>query len=200
MYIYYVYAYISKKGFPYYIGKGKGKRAFQKHNVSVPKDKSKIVFLETNLSNVGACALERRYIRWYGRKDNKTGILHNKTDGGESQVGLVHSNETKQKMSKSKMGNKNSVGKSNRKGKPCSDKTKELLRTANLHKIVPEEIKNKIKTKMKSLVWLTDGINNIRIPKQEIHLYPDFKLGRSYHERNPSKLATSSLPYGSTIP
>lgn len=55
----------------------------QRHSVGIPSDVSRIVFLETNLSNVGACALERRYIRWYGRKDTGVGILQNKTDGGD---------------------------------------------------------------------------------------------------------------------
>jgi hypothetical protein len=105
--IYYVYAYLrASDNTPYYIGKGKGKRHLHKHKVSVPKDTSKIVFLEKNLTNIGACALERRYIRWYGRKDLGTGILHNKTDGGEGQPGAIRSAEWRKNHSEKLTGKK----------------------------------------------------------------------------------------------
>jgi len=98
---YYVYLYLREDATPYYVGKGKDNRAFQKHGkrLKLPSDKSRIVFYAENLTEDEAFALEKELIAKYGRKDNGTGILRNLTDGGDGTSGAIFSDESRAKMS-----------------------------------------------------------------------------------------------------
>ena len=135
---YYVYAYLRESDqTPYYIGKGSGLRAWLKHNLNKPKNKKLIVILEHNLTELGAFALERRMIRWYGRKNNNTGILRNLTDGGEGIGGYNHSSETKCKISVKALQRDSFT-------RLHSEETKKKIGTGNLGKKYSEETRKKM--------------------------------------------------------
>lgn len=152
---FYVYAYLRLDGTPYYIGKGCGLRAWKhfKNETLPPKNKSLITIIEKNLTEIGAFALERRYILWYGRKDLGTGILRNKTNGGEGASGrkVVMTQEWRSNMSKAKIGkipkctfNRRYYGGSeNPNAKKCVSPTGEIFNSA---KEASEKFKINVKT------------------------------------------------------
>ena len=142
---YYVYAYLRSNGTPYYIGKGTGNRAWvkSKGEVGKPKEFSRIIIVEKNLTLTGSLAIERRLIRWYGRIDTGTGILRNKTDGGDGVAGYTCPDERKLALSLKLKG---------RKGVPCTELKKQKLREAFLGKHIgphSEEHKKKISEALK---------------------------------------------------
>jgi hypothetical protein len=135
---FYIYAYLREDRTPYYIGKGQGKRLYQKgkKETKPPKDKSRIIFLKQNLTEEEAFKHEIYMIAVFGRKDLATGILRNKTAGGEGSTGNKHSEKSKKKMSGAHKG---------RIYKPLTEEHKNKLSESNKGKhIITDEIKNKI--------------------------------------------------------
>jgi hypothetical protein len=119
MNIYYVYQYLREDLTPYYIGKGKGRRAWSKHIFPIPNNKSRIRIIAHKLNESEAHLLETKLIKFYGRKDLSTGILHNRTDGGEGvsgggMAGKIPWNKGKPMSAEQKLKLSNSAKRENR--------------------------------------------------------------------------------------
>jgi hypothetical protein len=161
--IYYTYAYLREDRTPYYIGKGKGNRVHRRRKTDIkpPKDKSRILILKKNLTEEEAFQHEIYMIAVFGRKDLGTGILHNRTDGGEGISGFIFSEESKRKISEA---NKNPSKETRKKmseaqkgkipwnkGKPHSQESKRKMSEARKGKgkrkkgiVVSKETKEKL--------------------------------------------------------
>lgn len=140
---FYVYLYLRSEdsengniGTPYYVGKGVNQRAFTHHRnrIPVPKDKSNIQFHAIDLLESEAFAIEMELIQKFGRIDNGTGCLRNRTDGGEG-TRYKRSLESRQKQSQTNTG---------RKRPPFSEEWIEKMRLAKLGKTRPKEVCEKI--------------------------------------------------------
>lgn len=128
--MFYTYLWLREDGTPYYVGKGKGRRALEKHRIgNAPKGR---IVLYIHLSEAESLETETALIWYYGRKDLSTGCLRNLTDGGEGATGVQRTEEQRAHLSKVKTGIRHSEthrinnGKA-RKGKPMPTETKKLI-------------------------------------------------------------------------
>ena len=104
---YYVYGHYKtgESDIPFYIGKGNGRRAYEKtrqnkhwHSI-VDKYGYVVKILAEGLSQEESFWLETQLIGMFGRHDLGNGPLVNHTDGGEGISGYTFSEDSKNKMS-----------------------------------------------------------------------------------------------------
>jgi hypothetical protein len=175
---YYTYAYLREDKTPYYIGKGQGKRIYSKQKyIKPPKDKSRVIYLKQNLTEEQAFKHEIYMIDVFGRIDLGTGILHNRTDGGDGASGLIHSKESRRKISVATKGNTYCLGitrseetrkrmseakkgNTNCLGRILSEEHRRKISDANKDKTFSEEHRRKIGVASKGTKWWNDGCGN----------------------------------------
>jgi hypothetical protein len=145
---FYTYAYLREDRTPYYIGKGTKNRAYKKSSrIFLPPPKDRIILLKQNLTEEEAFNHEIYMIAVFGRKDLGTGILHNRTDGGQGSSNL--NTKSKKKIIDAHKGktlseeHKLKLSKAN-KGKPLAEETKKKMSEVRRGKTHSEETKKKI--------------------------------------------------------
>ncbi len=176
---FYTYAYLREDKTPYYIGKGKEDRIYSKQkNIKPPKDKSRVIYLKQNLTEEEAFKHEIYMIDVFGRKDLGTGILHNRTGGGDGTSGRITSEETRKRISeanknpseetrkKMSEANKNPSEETrrklseSRKKRITSKETRRKISEAHKGKTRSEETRRKISELKKGRKWWHDGCGN----------------------------------------
>jgi hypothetical protein len=170
--MYYTYAYLREDGTPYYVGKGTRNRIYSTwRRNNPPKDKSRIIFLKQNLTEEEAFKHEIYMIAVLGRKDLGTGILRNRTNGGEGSSGVVISEETRRKISEGGKGrtlseeHKRKLIEAN-KGKTHSEETKRKM--SETHKNPSEETKRKMSEAKKGKTSWNKGKTHSEESKRKI--------------------------------
>lgn len=159
---YYTYAYLREDRTPYYVGRGKGDRAYRRHWRSrvkggyfEPPSKDRILILKKNLTEEEANKHEIYMIAVFGRKDNKTGILRNLTDGGEGTSGVKITEDRLMKLKKPK-----SEEHKQKLRKPKSDEYKRKMSDIKKGTKLSKEHKEKISEQVKGRKWWNNGVSN----------------------------------------
>lgn len=166
--IFYVYKYTREDGTPYYIGKGKGDRAWKKwskKDIKPPADQNRIILVAKNLKEHDAFELEKKLILEYGRKDLGTGILHNKTDGGDGSSG--HKTKGWKWSEEAKAKRRGSGNPSF--GKPTSQQQKETASITHKNRIRSEETRKKQSESLsgRDITWAHKISNALKGKKQD---------------------------------
>ena len=159
---YYTYAYLREDRTPYYVGRGKGDRAYRRHWRSRarsgyfdPPSKDRILILKKNLTEEDANKHEKYMIFVFGRKDNKTGILRNLTNGGEGTSGVKMTEDRLMKLKRPK-----SEEHKQKLRKPKSEEYKKKMRDIKKGTKLSAEHKEKIRQQVKGRKWWNNGVSN----------------------------------------
>lgn len=187
---YYIYFHINPlTNKVFYVGKGKGKRAWSKGHRSqywkntVNKYGYIIDIVEDNLTEEIAFEREKFYIQKIGRKN-----LCNLTDGGEGQSGIIRSEETRKKISECHKGKKlseetKSKISESKKGIVSyikTDEQKKKISERQLGRIISDKTKEKISNTLKGNIPWNKGKKGVQKLSEETRK----KMSESHKKRH----------------
>jgi len=163
---YYIYLHIRlDNGQPFYVGKGKNNRAFDKRGRNlywkkiVNKNDYDVIFIEENLSEKKSYELEKYWIKRIGRRNLGLGPLANLTDGGDG--GDTFSKHPNREIRIKNLSNK-MFGKNNHfYGRKHSEDSKNLMSKSSKKYRPTEKTKELIKKNNKKSLIVLDEINGI---------------------------------------
>lgn len=171
--MYYVYLWLREDRTPYYVGKGKGYRAFSKHRKATPPPKDRIIIVKEFEDEEESYLFEEWLIQLYGRKSDG-GILINQSIGGR------HSSSKYRSQSKY-----DEIRREQNRNHKRTDKGKETQRKWNAAN--PERIKEKAR---KFRERNRETINEKQRNNEKKKL-----ADKNYREKNKEKIREQSRQY-----
>jgi group I intron endonuclease len=200
---FYIYAFlrsidssVAPKYSPYYIGKGKGRRAYSSTRTGAPRpqDPSFIVFIQEGLTEDEAFELEKYCIALYGRVDLGTGILRNLTDGGEGVTGRIVSEEVKERIADAQRKEKHRLW-----GKHLPEETKQKISEAIRGEKHPMWGKTHAKESRSKMSRSKQGEKNnrfgVRLSQETRQKMSKSALGRRCSEETKRKMSAAKAKY-----
>lgn len=211
---YYIYFHINPlKNEIFYVGKGKGNRAFYKKNRSdfwnnISNKYGYIVdIVEENLTEEESFEREVFYIKKIGRRDLELGTLVNQTDGGEGVTNSINPNRKGCRLSDD---HKKKISDAN-KGKKLEsmrDETKKKISDANkgkkswrkgLKNICSEETKNRMSDakngKKRGPYKKNDSSKRIKFSEETKRKMSDSRKGKKASEETKKKNSENMKEY-----
>jgi len=175
---------------PFYVGKGKDKRAFThltkcKENIDfsnrikeIQKETNNdpiIIFSNKNITDGASLMIERKIVKSIGRLNKGNGPLYNKTDGGNGCSGKICTIEQRKRISDAHKGHKH------------SEETKKKMSNAHKGKIFSKEHRNNLSLSLKGNTN-SNGYKHTEETKKKIS---EWHKGFVFTEESKNKMSKS---------
>jgi len=179
--MYYVYLWLREDRTPYYVGKGKGYRAFSKHIIGCPPPKDRVIIVKEFEDEDESYLFEEWLIQVYGRKC-EGGILLNTSIGGRKRNSRVRTESEFEERQKKTVKKYQQSGKGKETYKKWVAENKERVK----------EMKKKYYDKNREI--LNEKARNSKSKKEADKIYREknrkrrAQVAKEYQQKNKEKL------------